>query len=492
MAHVIVLANRAPFSCQVGGDGGLTITRASGGLVTALEPLVESWAGTWIAQSTGSGDATIADYRGGVSMPPRHPRYRLRYVWLSEAEQQGYYRGFANEGLWPLCHEVHVEPVFRRTDFDMYRRANLRFADAVVDEARDHDPVVLVQDYHFALAPRMLRRRLPFGTIATFWHIPWPSAETMVKCSWSRELIEGLLGSHVIGFQTPQDCENFVATAALILGAHVNRHRDRVHYRDDATIVRPYPVGVDWTSSAIRDVPSADVCRQHWLGRLGLPHDAKLIVGVDRLDYTKGIPHKLAAIERVLEASPEISRRCAFIQVAEPSRGSVPAYQAERAEVLKAVARVNGRFARGHGPVHLIESHCDMVDVYRLYRAADVCYVGSLRDGMNLVAKEFVSARNDERGVLVLSRYAGAAQQLGQALMIDPYAVEQSADVLTRAIAMSASEQAYRMRALRSDVAAFDARWWMRQLVGDVLTVHRRARTEDAAETKTIGRSMSA
>ena len=490
MPRVIVLANRAPFSCHVNSDRRLTIRRSSGGVVTALEPLVESWSGTWVAQSTGSGDSLIADHRGGVSMPPRDPRYRLRYVWLTESEQQGYYCGFANEGLWPLCHEVDVRPVFRASDFDLYRRANLRFAEAVVDEARGHEPVVLVQDYHFALAPKILRHRLPFSTIVAFWHIPWPAPETMVECAWSRELIEGLLGSHIVGFQTPRDCENFLASAACLPGAEIDRQEGRVRYRGRSTAVRAYPVGIDWTNRAVREVPAADVCRRHWCRRLGLPLDTKLIVGVDRLDYTKGIPQKLAAFERLVETHPEIGIRCAFVQVAEPSRSSLPAYQAERASVLKAAARVNDRLTERHRPVHLIESHHEAPDVYRLYRAADVCYVGSLRDGMNLVAKEFVCARNDERGVLVLSRFAGAAQQLSDALTIDPYAVEQSANVLARALTMSSDEQADRMRKLRANVAGFDARWWMRQLVGDALAVQPSEGTEENAGT--AGRSMSA
>jgi trehalose 6-phosphate synthase len=312
----------------------------------------------------------------------------------------------------------------------------------------------------------------------------------MVKCAWCRELIEGLLGSHIVGFQTARDCENFLASAERVLGAEIDRRRKRVRHREHSTTIRAYPVGVEWAGRVVRDVPAPDVCRRLLLRRLGLSHDTKLIVGVDRLDYAKGIPHKLAAIERLLESHPEIRTQCAFVQVAEPSRGSLPAYQVERAHVVEAATRVNDRFTGCHRPVHLIESHHEPADVYRLYRAADVCYVGSLRDGMNLVAKEFVCARSDERGVLVLSRYAGAAQQLGDALIVDPYDVDESADALARAIAMPSGEQAYRMQKLRANVAAFDARWWMRQLVGDALLVHQSARTDDSAEA--VGRSMFA
>jgi len=489
LQRVIVLANRAPFSCEMTDDGRLTIKRSSGGLVTALEPLVEAWSGTWVAQSTGAGDAMIADHRGGVSMPPRDPRYRVRYVWLTDAEQRGYYCGFANEGLWPLCHEVNVPPVSRATDFELYRRANMRFAEAVVDEAHGHHPVVLVQDYHLALAPGILRRRLPLSTIVAFWHIPWPSPGTMATCAWGRDLIEGLLGSHIVGFQTRRDSENFLACAARMLGARIDRQSWHVRHRDRSTMVRAYPVGVEWTDRAVRDVPSPDTCRQQWCRALGLPDDVKLIVGVDRLDYTKGLPRKLAAFERLLEAQPEIRKRCAFVQVAEPSRSSLCAYQGERARVLNAAARVNDRFTESHCPVHLIESHHDTADVYRLYRAADVCYVGSLRDGMNLVAKEFVFARGDERGVLVLSKYAGASQQLREALLIDPYDVDESAHVLARALAVSSAEQAYRMRKLRANVAAFDGQWWMRQLMNDALSLDQRASTE--SDSGAIGRSMS-
>lgn len=490
MPRVIVLANRAPFSCEMTDDRRLTIRRSSGGLVTALEPLVESWSGTWVAQSTGSGDAIITDHRGGVSLPLRDPRYRVRYVWLSDAEQQGYYCGFANEGLWPLCHEVDVQPVFRASDFDSYRRANTRFAEAVVDEAHGHHPVVLVQDYHFALAPGILRRRLPLSTIVAFWHIPWPAPESIATCAWARALIEGLLGSDIVGFQTPGDCANFLASAARILGARIDRRNGQVLHRDRSTLIRAYPVGVDCTDRVVRDVPAPEVCRQQWCRRLGLSPDVQLIVGVDRLDYTKGIPHKLAAFERMLDAYPNLRGGCALVQVAEPSRSSLCAYQGERAQVVKAAARVNERFTERHRPVHVIESHHDAADVYRLYRAADVGYVGSLRDGMNLVAKEFVFARKDERGVLVLSRYAGAAQQLRDAVMIDPFAVNGSADALARALTMSSEEQRYRMRKLRANVAAFDGRWWMQQLMADAMSVHRRTTSEGNADA--VERSLSA
>ena len=473
--QVVVLANRAPFRHERAADGRVAVTRSASGLVTALEPLVRTYSGTWVAHASGNADAAVAGDRGGLDVPTGDPRYRMRYVSLPEDHYRGYYYGFANEGLWPLCHALHVAPVFRASDFDMYRMANAEFAAAVAEETTRSSALVLVQDYHFALVPRMLHRRVPSSTIVAFWHIPWPRPRLLRTCPWSNELIDGLLGSDIVGFQTAEDCQNFLGSAESIPGAAVDHAQQRVTYRGRSTRVHAYPVGVDWANPAVRTTPSARSCRDRVYRDLGLSSDIQLGVGVDRLDYTKGIREKFLAIGRLLDQRPDLRGRFVFVQIAEPSRDCLTAYREARTAIINASEGVNAQFGGGsYQPIRLLEAHHEPEDVYRFYRAADLCYVGSLQDGMNLVAKEFVAARDDERGVLILSQNAGAARQLRAALGVNPYAIEQAATVLAQALEMSSAEQTKRMRVLRANVATFDASWWARELVHDAMCSRRR------------------
>jgi trehalose 6-phosphate synthase len=473
--RLIVVANRAPVSHQRTSDGRIVATHSASGLVTALDPLVTTHAGTWVAHGAGDADRLVVDGNDGILVPADSRRYRLRYVWLNEGEYRGYYWGFANAGLWPLCHDVGVRPVFRRSDFDAYEAANRTFVTAVVHESAGSVPVVLVQDYHFALAPRLLRDQLPASRIASFWHIPWPRPDVLAACPWAARLLEGMLGSSVLGFQTEEDCLHFIACVEHRLGANVDHSHDVITYRGNETLVRAYPVGVEWDSAVVRATPPASVCRERLCQELGLPSDVRLGVGVDRLDYTKGIAQKFLAIERLLERDPELRGRFQFVQIAEPSRSALPAYQEARRAVLDACDQVNRRFGDcAVKPVRLLEAHHEPDAVYRVYRAADLCYVGSLRDGMNLVAKEFVSARNDERGVLVLSASTGAARQLRAALLVDPYDIAGAAHALHGALSMSEREQATRMRLLRAIVRKSSAQWWAGQLLHDAYRQPRR------------------
>ena len=476
--RVIVLANRAPFTHEYTRDGRIKLKRSASGLVTALEPLVRACAGIWVARGAGNADPACADDRDGLDVPPANPQYRLRYVWQPDHEHRGYYYGFANEGLWPLCHAVHVQPVFRSTDFRMYRLANVRFAAAVCEEAKGTSPLVLVQDYHFALAPRLLRSRLPLSTVVAFWHIPWPHPRVFKACPWGQELLDGLLGSDIVGFQTREDCGHFLDTVESTLSADVDRRQNVVTFRGHSTQVRAYPVGVEWANPFIRATPPAKVCRERVCRDLQLPAGVRVGVGIDRLDYTKGINEKFLAIERLLEIHPQFRGRFVFVQIAEPSRECLPMYRRARATLVETAERVNKRFGTDiYRPIVLLEAHHEPADVYRMYRAADVCYVGSLHDGMNLVAKEFVCSRDDERGVLVLSRFTGAAQQLGPALVVNPYAVDESANVLAQALSMSDAEQSKRMRLMRRVVDKFDTHWWAGQLLNDALAVNGKRQT---------------
>jgi trehalose 6-phosphate synthase len=471
--RVIVLANRAPVRHERAADGDLRVTRSASGLVTALEPIVAGCSGTWVAHETGNADCVMVDERNGHEVPFGNERYRLRYVRLTAEEHRGYYYGFANEGLWPLCHAVHVQPAFRMTDFSAYRAANMRFSLAVADEAAGTRSLVLVQDYHFALAPRMVRRLLHSSTIVHFWHIPWPDPRAFTQIPCAAELLEGMLGSDIVGLQTSDDCANFLGSVQSVLDATVDWSSGQVTYGSHRTLVRAYPVGIEWDNCVSRDAPSPGVCRERVYRDLGLAAHVDLAVGIDRLDYTKGINEKFLAVERMLETHADLRGRFVFAQVAEPSRDCLPAYRDTRAQLAATRDRVNARFGAGsYSPIVLLEAHHEPDDVYRLYRAATACYVGSLRDGMNLVAKEFVCARDDNRGVLLLSEYAGAAQQLRAALLVNPYRLDECADALWRSLRMPEMEQVKRMKLLRANVEAFDSRWWTHQLFTDAGNVH--------------------
>ena len=375
-----------------------------------------------MAHGAGTADRVVVDWRDGLDVPPASPVYRLRRVWLDADEERGYYQGFSNEGLWPLCHRAHVWPVFRSSDFDTYQAVNNRFANAVCEEVESDSPLILVQDYHFALAPRALRERLPLSTIVAFWHIPWPHPNQYVICPWSRQLIKGLLGSTIVGFQTPDDCQNFMQTVERLLDVHIDRRQNVITCGDRRTAVRAYPVSVEWPNRWASQSPSVETCRAAVGRQLPLRPNARLAVGVDRLDYTKGLEQKFLAVERLLEMHPEFRERFVLVQVTEPSRNCLHIYRELRTRLQETSGRVNRRFGVGeYRPILLLEEHHEPRDVYRLLRAADLCYVGSLHDGVNLVAKEFVAARDDNRGVLVLSQFTGAARELADALIVNPF-----------------------------------------------------------------------
>jgi trehalose 6-phosphate synthase len=463
---IVVLANREPVRHDRAPDGSVVVRRSASGLVTALEPLIQACSGVWVAHGAGTADRTLVDRHDGVQVPPAG--YRLRRVWLDSGEEQGYYYGFSNEGLWPLCHRAHVQPVFRSEDFAMYRAVNTRFAEAVCEEVQSGSPLVLVQDYHFALAPQVIREHLPLSTIVAFWHIPWPGPHDFEICPWARELLQGLLGSSIVGFQTADDCRNFVDSVECSLDAHIDRKRNIITHGGRQTMVRAYPVSVEWPSRCARQSPPIEACCEAVRRQLHVQPDVRLCVGVDRLDYTKGINEKFLAVERLLELYPAYRKCFVLVQIAEPSRNCLPAYRELRSRLLETAGRINRRFGSDtYNPIVLLEAHHEPADVYRFLRAADVCYVGSLHDGMNLVAKEFVSARDDERGVLLLSRFAGAARQLTGALIVNPYATDESAHALADALRMTPEEQSRRMRTMRAVVADFNTYRWAGEMLAD-------------------------
>ena len=474
--EILIASNREPYM-HVRRNERTEVQRPASGLVTALEPVMRACSGTWIAHGSGNADRENVDANDHVMVPPEKPAYRIRRVWLNREEEAGYYFGFSNEGLWPLCHVAHTRPVFRASDWEHYRAVNRKFADAIKQESRTEDPIVLVQDYHFALLPRMIRERMPRATIITFWHIPWPNPEAFGICPWREQILEGLLGSSILGFHTQFHCNNFFDTVDRHLEARVNRETSTISYGGDPTEVRRYPISLEWPPSPLATQRPVAECRERVLREHGLGPEVRIGIGVDRLDYTKGILERFAAIERLLELDPRWIGRFAFVEIAAPSRSSIEEYQGLDARVRAAALRINDRFGTPScRPIILKIEHHDADEVYAHYRAADVCFVSSLHDGMNLVAKEYIAARDDERGALILSQFAGAAGELPEALIVNPYDTEQCATALRVALDMPPDEQRERIRSMRSLIQEFNVYRWAGRMLLDAARVRHRRR----------------
>jgi trehalose 6-phosphate synthase len=457
-----VLSNREPYLHVAKPDGAIGVVPATGGVAVALDSLMRERGGVWIAHGAGTADRCVVDEHDRVAVPPDAPSYTLRRLWFEEPTFSAYYGGFANEGLWPLCHVVDVRPQFRADDWAAYQDINDRFAAAVDEELGSSETPVFIQDYHLALAASALRKRRPAARTALFWHIPWPSPDRLRICPWRREIVEGLLANDLLAFQLERDRKNFLQAAEEELQADVELETSRVRYGHHDTTVVSVPIGVDF--DRIQELTSSeDRAREQDRLRQLLMLEAEVIgVGVDRLDYTKGIPERLAALEEVVRRRPELRGRLTFVQIGVPSRSDVGSYAALEAEIDEQVATLNRRHAVAGGAplVCYYKTPLTIASLVALYRLADFCVVSSLHDGMNLVAKEFVAAREDEDGVLVLSALAGAAQELHDALIINPYEVEGFADALLMAIDMPPGERQARMRAMRRVVAGRDVFGW--------------------------------
>jgi len=466
-SRLFVVANREPYMHVRRGKGIETIVPASG-LVTALEPVLCACDGTWVAHGSGDADRDTVDAHNCVRVPPEHQRYTLRRVWLTKEEEEGYYFGFSNEGLWPLCHIAHTRPVFRASDWEWYQKANAKFAEAVLEEmAGTEQPVVIVQDYHFALLPRLIKQRRPDARVAIFWHIPWPNPEAFGICPWQRELLDGLLGADLVGFHIQSHCNNFLETVDGTLESRIDWEHFAVNRNEHRTAVRPFPISVVW-DEPVPDVKPLHKKQSALLNELGV-EALCLGVGVDRVDYTKGILERFLALERFLERYPAYQGKLTFVQIGAPSRTHIKRYHDLLAEVEAEADRINWRFQSGKWkPIVFLKRHHSHEQISHFYRAADFCLVTSLHDGMNLVAKEFVAARDDEQGVLLLSVFTGAARELRDALIVNPYDTEQLADAIFRALEMDPHEKKARMQRMRREVKENNVYRWAASLIGDL------------------------
>ncbi|HYH00991.1 MAG TPA: trehalose-6-phosphate synthase [Terriglobales bacterium] len=471
-SRLFVVANREPYMHMRDGRSIKTIVPASG-LVTGLEPILRACDGTWVAHGSGSADRETVDRRNRLRVPPENPRYSLRRVWLNKEQEKGYYLGFSNEGLWPLCHIAHTRPTFRAADWEQYKAVNALFAEAVLEEMADTEqPVVIVQDYHFALLPKLIRERRPDARVGIFWHIPWPNSEAFGICPWQNELLQGMLGADLIGFHVQAHCDNFLETVNAALEARIEWERFAVCQRGHSTVVRPFPISVDFPDSA--ESSSSHTFHVHQATLLKeIGADALYIgVGVDRVDYTKGILERFLAVERFLEKYPQYQGKFSFIQIGAPSRTDVKRYHDFLIEVEQECERINRRFTSGNWrPILFRKWHHNHAEVERFYRAADVCLVTSLHDGMNLVAKEFLVSRTDEDGALILSPFTGAARELTDAFIVNPYDTESVADAIFRAIEMDPAQRKTRMRHMRSVVKQQNVYRWAGTLIGELCEV---------------------
>jgi trehalose 6-phosphate synthase len=474
--QVIVVSNREPY-IHNRTAAGISVQIPASGLVAALEPVMRACGGIWLAHGSGSADRETVDGRDTIQVPPERPAYTLRRIWLSEEEQDGYYYGFANEGMWPLCHIAFVRPSFRESDWALYRKVNAKFAQAVVNEAKQPDPIVLVQDYHFALLPKMVREQLPGATIITFWHIPWPNSETFGICPWKEDIVHGLLGSSVLGFHTQFHCNNFLETVDHFIESRIDREHASIALGGHETLVRAYPISIAWPPSALANQKAVVECRASVRARFGLDDTIRLGVGIERFDYTKGILDRMHAVDALLGRHPEWKGKFTFLQVAAPTRSRLPAYRQLQEEARQLAGEINARHgAETYKPILLVVRHHEPDEVFELFRAADLCLVSSLHDGMNLVAKEFVAARDDERGVLILSSFAGASRELSEALIVNPYDSSAVADAIDRALRMSESEQRERLRLMRDIVRGRNVYRWAGQMLVDASQLRKRSR----------------
>jgi alpha,alpha-trehalose-phosphate synthase [UDP-forming] len=446
----VVVSNREPYIHRYDGEQILCDV-PPGGLTLALDPVMRACGGLWVAHGSGSADKAVVDERDHTPVPPNDPSYTLRRVWLTEKEENGYYYGFANEGLWPMCHIAYTRPTFDASDWEHYAAVNRKFADAVLEEIGDRRAFVFIQDYHLALLSRLLKR--PNILTAQFWHVPWPNREVFRICPWGEQILDGLLGNDLLGFHIQYHCQNFLETVDRTLEARIDHERYEVTRGGLTTMVRPFPISVDFDEIAGH---AASPPVEEEMRKLARQHRLKgqtVALGVDRIDYTKGIPERLRSIDRFLERHPEFQEKFVFVEIGVPSRTLIPTYERLNEEIDRLVNQINWKYRTlTWKPIIFIKRGVPPVTLHAWYRLADLCLVSSLHDGMNLVAKEYIACRINDDGMLVLSQFAGAARELGDALLINPYAVDEMAERVYQGLVMPREERQRRMKRLRDQV----------------------------------------
>ncbi len=465
---LFVVSNREPYM-HIKQGPRIECMVPAGGLVTALDPVMQACNGVWIAHGSGSADRETSDPQGRLSVPPEEPLYTLRRIWLTKEEEEGYYYGFSNEGLWPLCHITHTRPTFRQEDWIQYQKVNEKFCEVTLEEiAHEESPLILIQDYHFALLPLLIKSKRPDARVAIFWHIPWPNPEAFGINPWKKEILLGLLGADLLGFHIQFFCNNFLQTVDRFLESKIDWEHFTVERRGQTTWVKPFPISVAFPEiskkGAVALLPDP-LLREGMLKEIGV-QTKYLGVGVDRIDYTKGIVERFRAVERFLEKHPEFVGQFTFVELGAPSRTNIKQYHDLVAEVEETADKINWRFqSLTWKPIIFLKAHHSHETVYRYYSVADLCMVTSLHDGMNLVAKEFVAAREDEDGVLILSEFTGASRELLDAIIVNPYDIEEMAEAIHYALLMEPEERQERMKRMRGQVRERNIYYWAGRLV---------------------------
>lgn len=465
----LVVSNREPYE-HVWVKSQIEVRRPPGGVVTGLDPVMRAAGGTWLAVATGNADREVVDEKGRVGVPPGEESYTLRRLWLSKEETDGHYYGVSNEALWPLCHVAYERPVFSVEDWEQYAAVNRKMADAVLEEVGDGQAVVFVQDYHFALLPRLLRSANPGIRVAMFWHIPWPSFEAFRICPHREEIIKGMLGSDLLGFHIRYHCNNFLYTVDNTIETRTDRERTSIHYGGHETLVRSFPISVDFEALSASAEKVGEGERERLRGEFSLAE--KIVLSVDRIDYTKGIPERLHAIDRFLEEHPEWIGRVTFFQVGALSRIHIKAYKQVNEVMRSLIEEINWKHAQGSWePIVLAPRRVPYREITTLYGMADAVIVSSLHDGMNLVAKEFVSCRADGDGVLILSRFTGAARELDGALLVNPYDRGDVAAAIAAALSLAAGDRRRRMKKMREKVRANNIFRWAGKILQELARI---------------------
>ena len=478
---LILVSNREPYEHVRGPDGGVTVKQPAGGLVSALDPTMQRTHGVWVAWGSGDADRETADAAGCVAVPPDDPSYTLRRVWLDDDERDGYYFGFANSGLWPLCHLLVQHFSYRAEYWARYQAVNERFAEAAAEQVRKAtgEAVVWVQDYHLATAPAMIRARAPDAFVHQFWHIPFPPPEILrfLPTAVHNAVIRGMLGNDLIEFHTERYVANFLACVRdMVPEADVYGERNAIAYEGRTVEVGAFPISIDARNYEARAASGEGARRAQELRARHATEGRQLGVSVDRLDYTKGIPERLRAIDLLWATHPELRERVTFLVVATPSRSELAAYSTLERDVADTVDEINARHGTsGWTPLVLIRDNVDADTLASIYRAGDVCLVSSLQDGMNLVAKEFIACQVDERGVLVLSRFAGASEEIDGALLINPFDVDGFVAGLHKAFAMPPEQRGQRMHAMREHLFSATIFDWLSSILARVDALAARA-----------------
>jgi len=465
--RLFVISNREPYMHEKKGKKIECLVPASG-LVTALEPVLNACGGIWIAHGSADADREVVDAQSKIRVPPEEPQYVLKRVWLTKEEEKGYYYGFSNEGLWPLCHIAHTRPSFRAEDWEYYQTVNKKFARATLEELEGvEEPLILIQDYHFALLPRLLKEERPDARVAIFWHIPWPNPESFSICPWQKELLHGMLGADLIGFHIQFHCNNFLETVDSALESRIDWEHFAVERGGQTTLVKPFPISIAFPgqSNASAASNATKPNKESLLKDLGVK-GKHLGVGVDRIDYTKGILERFKAIERFLEKYPAYQGEFTFVELGAPSRTNIKEYHDLIAAVEVEVDRINRRFkTKEWQPIVFVKKQHSHEEIRPFYETADLCLVTSLHDGMNLVAKEYISARDDESGVLILSQFTGASKELRDALIVNPYDIEEMAESIRTALEMDLAEQKARMKGMRETLKNRNIYYWAADLI---------------------------